>query len=312
MQEDAWVKATLREVSLASVQEQRRARRWNIFFRFAFLGYLLFITATLMIPTCSKRAAGVVGEHTAIVDINGVIAEGEEADAERINEGMRRAFEAKGVQAVVLKINSPGGSPVQAGLIYDEIRRLRALHEDVPVYAVAGDLCASAAYYIASAADEIYVDKASMVGSIGVLLNSFGFTGTMERFGVERRLYTAGENKDFLDPFSPEEADQVAHVQSMLDDIHQQFIEAVKNGRGDRLADKPEIFSGLIWTGRQAKSLGLVDGLGSVGYVARELVGAEETVNYTPKQDLLTRLTERLGASIGSNLSERLVTPNLR
>jgi protease-4 len=236
--------------------------------------------------------------HTAVIEIKGEIASGADASAEFIVAAMRAAFEDDGAKAVVLLVNSPGGSPVQAGIVYDEIRRLKAKYKK-PVYAVVEETCASAAYYIASASDKIFVDKASIVGSIGVLMDGFGFTGLMDKLGVERRLLTAGENKGFLDPFSAQTDKQRAYAQAMLDQIHRQFIDAVKAGRGARLKESPELFSGLFWTGQQAVEMGLADQLGNVDFVAREIVKAEEVVDYTRRDNVAERLAKKFGAAIG-------------
>lgn len=300
MQEDRWERDALKEVALASIREQRRTRRWNIFFRFLLVGYLLALFA--LTPSCQFGGGSSLGPHTAVVRITGPIMDDSQASAESVIEGLDAAFEAEGVRGVVLDINSPGGSPVQAGRINDEIRRLRALHPDIPVYAVLGDIAASGAYYVAVGADRIYVDKASMVGSIGVLMNGFGFTGTMEKLGVERRLYTSGAHKAFLDPFSPQNPDNVAHIEGMLRQIHQQFIDEVKEGRGERLSQDPKIFSGLVWTGAESIDLGLADEFGSVHYVARDVIGAEDLVDYTPRQDFLSSVTDKLGVSISRRL----------
>lgn len=293
-----WERATLEKLAMAALVEQRIARRWRNGIR---LGWLLLI-ATLVWLGMGKSGAptDVSKPHTAMVVIKGEIASGGEASADLLVSAIRSAFEDQGAQAVVLLINSPGGSPVQAGIINDEIRRLKAKHGK-PVYAVVEETCASAAYYIAVAADQIFVDKASVVGSIGVLMDGFGFTGLMDKLGVERRLMTAGENKGFMDPFSPQTEKQRAFAQAMLDQIHQQFIAVVKAGRGARLKETPETFSGLFWTGQQAVEMGLVDHLGNLDYVAREVVKAEEVVDYTLKDNVAERLVKRFGASIGES-----------
>ena len=294
--EPGWERATLEKLAFAALQEQRSARRWKIFFRLAWLlviGAIAFAALRQASPSASKSAP-----HTAVVDIKGEIAADAEASAEFVVAAMRSALEDEGSQALVLLINSPGGSPVQAGIINDEIVRLKAKHNK-PIYAVVEETCASAAYYIAAAADDIYVDKASIVGSIGVLMDGFGFTGTMEKLGVERRLLTAGENKGFLDPFSPQTEKQRAYAQTMLDQIHQQFIGVVKAGRGDRLKTTPDTFSGLFWTGQQAVEMGLADQLGSLDYVAREVVKAEDIIDYTRRDNVAERLVKRFGAAIG-------------
>ena len=291
-----WERSTLEKLAMAAIDEQRAARRWRNGVR---LAWLVFLAALVWLGMDrSGTSADVSKPHTAVVEIKGEIASGSEASAELIVAAMRGAFEDKGAQAVVLLINSPGGSPVQAGIINDEIHRLKTLHNK-PVYAVVEETCASAAYYIAAGADKIFVDKASIVGSIGVLMDGFGFTGLMDKLGVERRLMTAGENKGFLDPFSPQTEKQRAFAQNMLDQIHQQFIGVVKAGRGKRLKETPETFSGLFWTGQQAIEMGLADQLGNLDFVAREVVKAEELVDYTRRDNVAERLVKRFGAAIG-------------
>ena len=300
-----WERATLERLAFASLKEQRAARRWRNFTRLAWLVFLIALAWLLLLraaPTADKST-----EHTAVVEIKGEIASGADASAESIVAAMRSAFEDSGAQAVVLLINSPGGSPVQAGIINDEILRLKAKHNK-PVYAVVEEACASAAYYIAVGADQIFVDKASIVGSIGVLMDGFGFTGLMDKLGVERRLLTAGENKGFLDPFSPQSPEQRALAQSMLNTIHQQFIAVVKKGRGDRLKETPETFSGLFWSGEQAVALGLADQIGSLDYVARDVVKAEEIIDYTHRENVAERLAKRFGAAIGEGAIRALKT----
>ncbi len=294
--EAPWERETLEKLAMAAILEQRQSRRWRNAIRIAWLVFLVGLVWLGMDRGTSSTDATL--PHTAIVKIEGEIASGAEASAELVGAAMRSAFEDKGAQAVVLLINSPGGSPVQAGIINDEIRRLKALHNK-PVYVVVEETCASAAYYIAVAADKIYVDKASVVGSIGVLMDGFGFTGLMDKIGVERRLMTAGENKGFLDPFSPQTEKQREFAQAMLNQIHQQFIGAVKAGRGTRLKESDETFSGLFWTGQQAIDMGLADQLGDVNFVAREVVKAEDLVDYTRKDNVAERLVKRFGASIG-------------
>jgi protease-4 len=280
----------------ATLDEQRISRRWRNGVRLAWLAFLVVIAWVFF--SHNGPAKDVSAPHTAVVEIKGEIASGAEASAESIVASLRAAFEDDGAKAVVLLINSPGGSPVQAGIINDEIKRLK-LKSKKPVYAVVEESCASAAYYIAVAADRIFVDKASIVGSIGVLMDGFGFTGLMDKLGVERRLMTAGVNKGFLDPFSPQTEIQRAFAQSMLDQIHKQFIDVVKAGRGTRLKETPEIFSGLFWSGQQAIELGLADQLGNLDFVAREIVKAEEIVDYTRRENVAERLVKRFGASIG-------------
>ena len=291
-----WERNTLEKLAFAALNEQKATRRWKTFVR---LSWLLFFVVLLWLvlhrgtPATSANVA-----HTAVVEIKGEIADGADASAEFINAALKAAFEDDAAKAVVLLINSPGGSPVQAGMMNDEILRLKAKHKK-PVYAVVGETCASAAYYIAVAADRIFVDKASIVGSIGVLMDGFGFTGLMEKLGVERRLLTAGENKGFLDPFSAQTEKQRAFAQTMLNQIHQQFISVVKAGRGTRLKETPEMFSGLFWTGQQAIDLGLADQLGGLDYVAREIVKTEEIIDYTRRENVAERLAKKFGAAMG-------------
>ena len=279
------------------LRERRSERRWRIFFRL--IWSLLFAIVALALLASRSHNAAPTGPHTALIEVRGEIAAGAEASAENLVPGIKSAFEDAGAQAVVLRINSPGGSPVQAGIVNDEIRRLKKLHHK-KVYAVVEETCASGAYYIAVAADEIYADKASVVGSIGVLMDSFGATGLMDKLGVERRLLTAGENKGIGDPFSPLPDKQRGYIQVTLDQIHQQFIAVVKQGRGTRLKETPETFSGLFWNGEQALAMGLVDHLGTVDYVAREVVKAADLVDYTPKDNVAERLAKRFGAAIGA------------
>lgn len=293
----------LKDVAMEGIKEQRRARRWGIFFKLFFVAYLLIGLFALLGSGTSDSKLALDGDITAVVDINGVIMDGAEASGDLIIPALKEAFEHEKTKGVLLRINSPGGSPVQSGIINDEIRRLKAAHKEIPVYAVVSDLCASGGYYIAVAADKIYADKASIVGSIGVRMDNFGAVGLMEKLGVERRLYTAGANKGMLDPFLPENATQVAHVNNMLNTTHQQFINVVKDGRGERLQNNPDIFSGLFWTGEDAIKLGLIDGLGSDAYVARELIKAEEMVNFTTEKDLLQRLSEKVEASAQALMS---------
>ena len=289
--------AALEQVARALLRERRSEHRWRVFFRLAWLGVVLAALWATFVARNHVNTA--TGPHTALIEVRGEIAADSEASAEGLVAALKTAFEDKGAQAVVLRINSPGGSPVQAGIINDEIRRLKALHKK-KVYAVVEEMCASGAYYIAVAADEIYVDKASLVGSIGVLMDGFGFTGAMEKLGVERRLLTAGSNKGMLDPFSPQNEKQTAFAKAMIDQIHQQFIKVVKDGRGKRLKETPETFSGLFWNGEEAVRQGLVDKIGNLDYVAREVVKAEEVIDYTPHENMAERLAKRFGASIGS------------
>ncbi|WP_454564355.1 signal peptide peptidase SppA [Pseudomonas sp. AIG] len=295
----------LEKTLLAGVQEQRRSRRWGIFFKLLTFVYL-FIALILFTPLMDmEKSATRSDNYTALIDVTGVIADKEPASADNIVGSLRAAFEDKKVKGVILRINSPGGSPVQSGYVYDEIKRLRGLHPEVKVYAVISDLGASGAYYIASAADQIYADKASLVGSIGVTAAGYGFVGTMEKLGVERRTYTSGEHKSFLDPFQPQKSDETAFWQTVLDTTHKQFINSVKQGRGDRLKDKdhPELFSGLVWSGEQALPLGLIDGLGNASSVARDVIGEKEMVDFTVQESPFDRFSKRLGASVAEQLA---------
>lgn len=295
----------LEKTLLAGVQEQRRARRWGIFFKsltFLYLIAALFLFTPLM---SFEKGVSRSENHTALIEVQGMIADNEPASADNIVGSLRAAFEDTKTKGVVLRINSPGGSPVQSGYIADEIRRLRAEKPAIKVYAVITDLGASGAYYIASAADQIYADKASLVGSIGVTAAGFGFVGIMDKLGVDRRTYTSGEHKAFLDPFQPQKADETAFWQGVLDTTHRQFIASVKLGRGDRLKDKehPELFSGLVWTGEQALPLGLIDGLGNASYVARDVIGEKEMVDYTVKESPFDRFSKKLGASVAQQIA---------
>lgn len=311
--DSAWERKTLEKLAFAALDEQRARRRWGIFFKALGFIYLLLVLFAVVDwgsgPEHQER-------HTAMLNLNGVIEAKGESNAENIIAALTSAFEEKNVAGIVLRINSPGGSPVQAGMINDEIRRLRGKHPDKPLYAVVEDMCASGGYYVAVAADKIYVNKASMVGSIGVLMDGFGFTGSMEKAGVERRLLTAGQNKGFLDPFSPQAESQKAHAQLLLNDIHQQFIDVVKAGRGKRLKETPEIFSGLIWTGAQSIQLGLADEYGSVDSVARDVIKAEKVLDYSVKDNIAERFAKRLGAgavnSLWQGLSESAYGTRLR
>lgn len=290
-----WEREVLEKLALSAIQEQRRSRHWSILFRT--LGFLyLFILLFLVAGWFGSEGVS-IKEHTALVDLQGVIAS-DQASADSVISSLQGAFEDKKTKGVILRINSPGGSPVQAGQIYDEIRRLRAQYPKIPLYVVVDDICASGGYYVASAADKIFVDKASIVGSIGVLMDGFGFTQTMQKLGVERRLLTAGKNKGFLDPFSPADPKQEAYAKQMLEEIHGQFINVVKSGRGNRLKETPEMFSGLVWSGEKSIQLGLADGFGSVGSVARDVIKAKEVVDYTQHEGLAERLIGRLGVTM--------------
>ena len=296
-----WERDTLEKLVFATVQERRAARRWSIFFKLSFLTVALLALWAYYDFNFAGTGDESLGRHTALIEINGEIeAEGSGA-ADTVIPSLNKAFSDSGSAAVVLRIDSPGGSPVQAGIIVDEIQRLKRGYPDKPLYVVVDEICASGGYYIASAADRIYVNKASIVGSVGVLMDSFGFTGTMDKLGVERRLMTAGENKGFLDPFSPQSDKHKAHAQAMLNEIHQQFISVVRAGRGKRLKETPETFSGLYWTGAKAVEMGLADGFGTVDTVARDIVKAEDIVDYTAHEGLPERVLKKFGAAVGEN-----------
>ncbi|WP_028449619.1 S49 family peptidase [Chitinibacter tainanensis] len=305
---DSLERDALKEILTASIKEHRRSRRWGIFFKLLTFSYLFLFLALVMGwigPKQSESAS--TGPHTAVVDLNGMIAADTDASSAMVLSGLKAAFEDSNTKAVVLRANSPGGSPVQAGMMYDEIRRLKKAHAQIPFYVVIEDVCASGCYYAAVAADKIYADKASMVGSIGVLMDGFGFTGAMEKLGVERRLMTAGENKGFLDPFSPQNEAQKQKALNMLNEIHQQFISVVQEGRGKRLVkDNPDLFSGLVWSGETALKLGLVDALGSVDTVARDVVKAENVVDFTPQPSYADRLARQFGVTMANTLGSKL------
>src|SRR5688500_8340130 len=296
-----WERELVTKLATAALKEQRRARLWGIFFKLLTFAYISLI----LLMAIDWKGADVGGrKHTAMVEVNGIIAPGSDASAERINSALQAAFKDKNTQGVVVRINSPGGSPVQAQTIYDEMKRLRQLHPTIPLYAVVEDVCASGGYFVAVGADRIYVAKSSIVGSIGVLMNGFGFTGLMDKLGVERRLITAGDNKGMLDPFSPLDEKDLKHARQMVDDIHQQFIGVVREGRGKRLKETPDMFSGLIWTGQKSVDLGLADAFGSLDFVAREVIKAEVIVDYTQKESVVARFAKRFGAGAASAVFE--------
>ncbi len=295
-QDNNWQQQTIEKLALSGLQEQKSARRWSIFFKtlmFIYLFFLLFLALGWL--GGSKTATG---DHTALIEIAGVIEAGGDVNADSVMNSLNDAYDNKGTKGIIFRINSPGGSPVQAGIIFDEITRQKKLHPTIPVYAVVEDICASGGYYIAAAADKIYVDKASIVGSIGVLMDGYGFTETMKKVGVERRLLTAGENKAMLDPFSPVNPKHQAYAQNMLNQIHEQFKTVVRQGRGKRLVENNETFSGLFWSGEQSIKIGLADALGSANYVAREVIKQEEIVDFTYQDSITDRFAKRLGASM--------------
>ncbi|MEW4982539.1 MAG: S49 family peptidase [Cycloclasticus sp.] len=307
---EQWERSVLEKVALASVVEQRRARRWSIFFKLFFFAYIVVISTLVMSPL-KDGAVMSKGAHTAVIDVKGVIVSGGEADANSIIESLNNAIKDPNTKGIILRVNSPGGSPVQSSYVYKAIREVKKNNPDIPVYAVVEDLCASGGYFIASAADKIFVNESSIVGSIGVVMNGFGFTDAMKTLGVERRLYTAGEHKGFLDPFSDVNPSERAHVQSMLNDIHLEFTQAVKNGRGERLTDNPDLFSGLVWAGSESIRLGLTDAIGNVQSVAKNEIGEEKIVDFTAQQPFIERLAKSMGVAMAeftaklSNMSNR-------
>ena len=303
-----WERTVLEKLAFDALAEQRLTRRWRIGINIAWLLFLFLMLFAILGWVGGKRDVSSLEKHTALVELKGVIASDSKASADKIISALQHAFKDKNTQGVVLRIDSPGGSPVQAGYINDEIRRLRAKHKEIPLYVVVQDICASGGYYVAAAADKIFVDKASIVGSIGVLMDGFGFTGTMEKLGVERRLVTAGANKGFLDPFSPINAEQQKYAQQMVQEIHQQFIKVVKDGRGARLKETPEMFSGLVWSGEKSVANGLADGLGGLEYVARDVIKAEQVVDFTEEISLSESLAKRLGTSAADSFWNKLMS----
>jgi protease IV len=300
-----WERELISKLATAALAEQKRARRWGIFFKLLTFAYITFVLVAFV--DWGGRDFGGGKKHTAVVELNGLIAPGNDASAEHVNASLQAAFKDKNTSGVILKINSPGGSPVQAQTIYDEMKRLRKKYPDIPLYAVVEDICASGGYFVAVGADRIYVSKSSIVGSIGVLMNGFGFTGLMDKLGVDRRLITAGENKGMLDPFSPVNPKDVDHARTLIKDVHAQFIAVVKEGRGKRLKETPDMFSGLIWTGEKSVELGLADGFGSLDSVARDVIKAEDLVDYTQKEGFAEKVARRFGASVASSIVDYAV-----
>ena len=309
-QDNSWEKHTIEKIAMESLVQQKGSRRWSVFFKLVsliYIGWVLFF-----ILTSSSNSPIATGHFTALITINGEIGADSEVSAINIKSSLKDVYESPGTKALILAINSPGGSPVQSGIINNEINRYKALHPQIPVYAVIEDICASGGYYIAVAADKIFVDKASIVGSIGVLMNGFGFDKAIKNLGIERRLITSGENKAILDPFLPVEPKQREFMQELLKEVHKQFIEVVKKGRGNKLANNPEIFSGLFWSGESAINLGLADGYGDIDLVAREIVGHEKVIDFTTQSNFADRFAKKLGASIGSSLHHDILTNNLK
>lgn len=306
-----WERSTIEKIALQGLAEQRARRRWGIFFKGLGFVYAAVVLA-LFFGVADGDSMTDGQRHVALVQLNGVIQSRGEASADNVTASLQHAFEDKNTAGVILRINSPGGSPVQSGIIHDEIRRLRAKHPTIPLHVVVEDVCASGGYYVAAAGDKIYVDKASIVGSIGVLMDGFGFTGAMDKLGVERRLLTAGENKGFLDPFSPQDAKQRAYAKEMLGEIHAQFIDVVRKGRGKRLKETPEMFSGLMWSGAKSVQLGLADGFGTVESVARDVIKVEHVRDFTAKQNFAERIAKQFGADMAESATRALARIELR
>jgi len=298
-QEPGWEREVIEKLALAAITEQTRARRWSIFFKSLVFVYLIVLSGVALYPKISQGIGGDGKDHTAIVNVVGMIAEGKDANADSIIESLRNAVKDKHTKGIILHANSPGGSPVQSSYVYEEIRKIKKEHPNLPVYAVVSDICASGCYFIVSASDKIFVNPSSLVGSIGVLMDGFGFVDGMQKLGVERRLFTAGAHKAMLDPFSPTKEDEAHYIQGLLNQVHQQFIGAVKAGRGDRLKENPDMFSGLVWTGEEGVKLGIVDGVGNQDYVAKELIGAETQVDFSQQEHLLDKIAGKLGTSFG-------------
>jgi protease-4 len=307
-----WERQALEHLLLENLKETRKARRWKAVFRV--LTLLVFVGVILTVFDFHLPGRGMgMEKHTALVTLEGEISSSSMANALDINSSLTAAFENENSAGVVLRINSPGGSPVQAGMMNDEIHRLRKLYPGKPFYVVVEDICASGGYYVAVAGDQILVDKASLVGSIGVIMEGFGFTGLMDKLGVTRRMITAGSNKGMMDPFSKENPQQVEMIKTMIDEIHQQFIAVVKAGRGDRLKETPEMFSGRVWNGEQAIKIGLVDGYGTVETVARDIFKAPDILDYTMKENFAERVAKRFGAEVGAAAGKALIkTPDLK
>jgi protease IV len=302
-QKPGWERNLIEKLALAALDEQRRSRRWGIFFKLLMFGYLIAVLLIAMYPKL-KSDIGVSGKtHTAVIDLVGMIAEDQRSNADSIIESLHNAVKDKNTKGIILHANSPGGSPVQSAYVFDEIRKIKKEHPKLPIHAVVSDICASGCYYIAAATDKIFASPSSIVGSVGVLMDGFGFVGTMDKLGVERRLLTAGNHKAMLDPFSPTKPEEKDHIQGLINQVHQQFIEAVKAGRGNRLKETPDMFSGLVWSGEESVKLGIVDGLGSDAYVAKEIVGAETLVDFTQQERLVDRLAGKFGAAFGAELN---------
>jgi len=311
-QESGWEREVIEKLALAAITEQTRARRWGVFFKSLVFCYLTIVLGVTLYPVLKKDMGIDSKEHTAVIDVTGPIAEDKDANAASIIESLRNAVKDKQTKGIILHSNSPGGSPVQSAYVYEEIRSIKKQHPDLPIYAVVSDICASGCYYIASATDKIFVNPSSLIGSIGVLMDGFGFVDIMQKLGVERRLLTAGAHKAMLDPFSPPKTDETKYMQGLLDQVHQQFISAVKAGRGDRLIESPDMFSGLVWTGEAGVKIGIADAFGTEDYVAKDIIGAENRVDFTKQSRFLDKIAGKLGASFGHALGALLQNPNLR
>lgn len=302
-QKPGWERELVEKLAFAAVKEQTKARRWGIFFKALMFAYLFAIFGITMYPKIENEMSDKKEGHTAVIDVFGEIGQGKETNADTVIEGLRNAIKDKNTKGIILQANSPGGSPVQSSYIYDEISKIKKEHPEMPIYTVVSDICASGCYYLASASDKIFVNQASLIGSIGVIMNGFGFVNVMEKLGVERRLLTAGEHKAMLDPFSPSKEDENQYMQNLINQVHQQFIRSVREGRGERLKEQSDIFSGLVWTGEEGVKKGLVDGFGSADYVAREIIHAKKRINFTPQERFLERLSGKLGVSIAHGLA---------
>lgn len=307
-----WERAVIEKLALAALTEQTRARRWGVFFKSLMFAYLIVILIMATYPKFKDNIGGDGKYHTAVVDVVGMIAEDKAANAESIIESLRNAVKDKNTKGIILHANSPGGSPVQSAYVYDEIRKIKKEHPDLPVYSVVSDICASGCYYIAAASDKIFVNQASLIGSIGVLMDGFGFVDTLQKLGIERRLLTSGAHKAMLDPFSPPKEEETRFMQDLLDQVHEQFISAVKAGRGVRLKESPELFSGLVWTGEEGIKLGIADAYGTADTVAKDIIGAEKQVDFTQQERLFDRIAGKLGAAFGQSISSLVQGLSLR
>jgi protease-4 len=310
--ESGWEREVIEKLALAAITEQTRARRWGVFFKGLMFLYLLAVFGVAMYPKFSENIGGTGKDHTAIVNVVGTIAEGKDANADSIIESLRNAVKDEHTKGIILHANSPGGSPVQSSYVYEEIKKIKKDHPNLPIYAVVSDICASGCYFIVSASDKIFVNPSSLVGSIGVIMDGFGFVDGMQKLGVERRLFTAGAHKAMLDPFSPSKEDETRYIQNLINQVHQQFIGAVKAGRGDRLKETPELFSGLVWTGEEGIKQGIVDAVGNQDYVAKELIGAEKLVDFSQQEHLLDKIAGKLGASFGQAIASMAQSLSLR